>query len=50
MFKKDYEIKVMFDQNGEPHWKLYRKGEPVCANEEESKMVFNAFLELAMLV
>ena len=49
MFPQDYEIRIIFTLDGMPVWKLYRKGEPVCANEEETKMVTDAFMKLFMM-
>lgn len=39
MFKQDYKLVVNWDTNGNMYWELFKKGEPVIANEKEMELV-----------
>lgn len=45
-FKRDYKIKIDFDINGLPHWKLYRNGTCIVANDEQEQLVSETLGEL----
>ena len=43
MSKRDYKIIIQADNKDEFYWSLLRKGEPAACNEEEIRMVSEAF-------
>lgn len=50
IFKRDYKIEIAFDINGLPHWKLYRKGIGIVANDEQTQLVSETLCELKLQI
>lgn len=50
IFKRDYKIEINFDINGLPHWRLYRKGIGIVANDEQIQMVSETLGEIKLKI